>query len=134
MGRRLATAQACVGAAAPQPPEPRGADRVWTFANARFDEGSLELFVSGRLVELERKPLEVLRYLLHHAGDVVSKDELLDALWPGRILSETVIAKCVSRIREVLHDEEQVIVKTVHGFGYRFAAEARTGPVSAASR
>jgi class 3 adenylate cyclase/DNA-binding winged helix-turn-helix (wHTH) protein len=130
----VATNPRLLAAWAPQPPEPRGADRVWTFANARFDEGSLELFVSGRLVELERKPLEVLRYLLHHAGDVVSKDELLAALWPGRILSETVIAKCVSRIREVLHDEEQVIVKTVHGFGYRFAAEARTGPVSAASR
>ena len=117
-----------------QPPAPRCGDRVWTFADARFDEGSLELFVAGQPVELERKPLEVLRYLLHHAGDVVSKDELLAALWPGRILSETVIAKCVSRIREVLHDDEQAIVKTVHGFGYRFSAEARTGAASAASR
>jgi len=130
----VATNPRLLAAGAPQPPEPRGADRVWIFANARFDEGSLELFVAGQLMELERKPLEVLRYLLHHAGDVVSKDELLAALWPGRILSETVIAKCVSRIREVLHDEDQLIVKTVHGFGYRFAAEARIGGASAAAR
>jgi class 3 adenylate cyclase/DNA-binding winged helix-turn-helix (wHTH) protein len=111
----------------------RGDGRVWTFANARFDEGSLELFLGGELVELERKPLEVLRYLLHRPGEVVSKDELLAALWPGRILSDTVIAKCVSRIREVLCDEEQGIIKTVHGFGYRFSAEIKGVPSAAPS-
>jgi class 3 adenylate cyclase/DNA-binding winged helix-turn-helix (wHTH) protein len=128
-----APAPAAVPGAAPAAAPPRGEGRVWTFANARFDEGSLELFLGGQLVELERKPLEVLRYLLHRPGEVVSKDELLAALWPGRILSDTVIAKCVSRIREVLRDEEQGIIKTVHGFGYRFTAEIRAAPSSVAS-
>jgi adenylate cyclase len=113
------------GTAVPASPT---AVRVWSFANASFDEGSLELFVGDELVELEHKPLEVLRYLLRHAGDVVTKDELLAAVWPGRILSETVIAKSVSRIREVLRDGDQSLIKTVHGFGYRLAAEIRSAP------
>jgi len=107
-----------------------GTARVWTFENARFDEGSLELFVADELVVLERKPLEVLRYLLRHAGDVVTKDELIEAVWCGRILSETAIAKCVSRLREALRDVDQRIIKTAHGYGYRFVAEIRIGPAN----
>lgn len=98
---------------------------AWQFGDACFDEGSLVLTVAGEVVELERKPLEVLRMLLHSAGDVVTKDELVAAVWPGRIPSETVVAKCVSRLREVLHDDGQTIIKTVHGYGYRLIAEVR---------
>lgn len=96
---------------------------VWHFDHCRFDEASLELWVADELVELERKPLEVLRHLLRHAGEVVTKDELLNAVWPGRVLSETVLTKAISRIREVLRDGEQRIVRTVHGYGYRLVAE-----------
>lgn len=110
-----------------------GATRIWTFENARFDEGSLELSVADELVVLERKPLEVLRYLLRHAGDVVTKDELSEAVWSGRILSDTVIAKCVSRLREALRDDDQRIIKTAHGYGYRFVAEIKIGPSKSAT-
>ena len=110
-----------------------GATRIWTFENTRFDEGSLELTVADELVVLERKPLEVLRYLLRHAGDVVTKDELSEAVWSGRILSDTVIAKCVSRLREALRDDDQRIIKTAHGYGYRFVAEIRIGPSKSAT-
>ncbi|AXQ30734.1 hypothetical protein D0B54_19505 [Solimonas sp. K1W22B-7] len=113
----------------PQPAEPQagpaGSVEVWNFGHASFDEGSLVLSFAGAPVELERKPLEVLRYLLRHAGKVVTKDELFTAIWPGRIPSETVVAKCISRLREVLHDDQQGIIKTVHGYGYRFVAELR---------
>lgn len=102
--------------------------RVWTSLDVSFDERSLQLSVAGEIVELERKPVEVLRYLLWHAGDVVTRDELLDAIWPGKVLSDTVIAKCISRLRDVLHDHEQAAIKTVHGYGYRFVAEIKTGP------
>lgn len=78
--------------------------------------------VGGNAVALERKSLEVLLQLLYRAGEVVTKEELLEAVWPGRIVSESVPAKCVSRIREVLGDDEQNIIKTVHGYGYRLTA------------
>jgi DNA-binding winged helix-turn-helix (wHTH) protein len=94
----------------------------WRFANAQFDERTLELTVAGTVVELERKPLEVLRLLLLRAGEVVNHNELLDAVWPGRVVSESVLKKCVSRLREVLQDDDHTIVKTVHGYGYRLVS------------
>jgi adenylate cyclase len=94
----------------------------WKFADAQFDSRSLELTVAGEIVELERKPLEVLRLLLQRAGEVIGHEELLDTIWPGRIVSESVLKKCVSRLREVLRDDDHAIVKTVHGYGYRLVA------------
>ena len=97
----------------------------WIFGSCQFEESSLELSVNGTPVELERKPLEVLRHLLRHAGEVVTKEELLASVWPGRVLSDTVLTKAISRIREVLRDETQGLVKTVHGYGYRLIVPVR---------
>ncbi|HEV7611581.1 MAG TPA: tetratricopeptide repeat protein [Steroidobacteraceae bacterium] len=107
--------------AAPRPNADRGRRR-WHFAGTIFDERTLELLVNGIDAELERKPLEVLVYLLEHAGEVCTKDELLTGVWPGRILSETVLTKCIGRLREVLGDRDQDLIKTAYGFGYRFIA------------
>jgi DNA-binding winged helix-turn-helix (wHTH) protein len=101
------------------------ADRRWLFASAVLDERTLELQVDGQPVELERKSLQVLMHLLNHAGEVVSKDELLAAVWPGRILSDSVITSCMARLRDVLKDETQGVIKTVHGFGYRLIAPVK---------
>ena len=105
----------------------------WLFSGCMLDESRLELRVGSDLVELERKPLEVLRYLLRHAGEVVTKDELQNAVWAGRILSETVLTKAVSRIREVLGNEGAGLIKTVHGYGYRLVAEVRVESATAAA-
>jgi DNA-binding winged helix-turn-helix (wHTH) protein len=96
--------------------------RRWHFAGAVLDERTLELLVNGADAELERKPLEVLIYLLERAGEVCTKDELLAGVWPGRILSETVLTKCIGRLRDALGDRDQDVIKTAYGFGYRFIA------------
>src|SRR5271165_3021401 len=99
--------------------------RRWHFAGAVLDERTLELLVKGADAELERKPLEVLIYLLERAGEVCTKDELLAGVWPGRILSETVLTKCIGRLRDALGDQDQGVIKTAYGFGYRFIAPVR---------
>ena len=105
----------------------------WLFSRCVFEESTLELSVDGAVVELERKPLEVLRHLLRHAGEVVTKEEIHAAVWPGRVLSDTVLTKAVSRIREVLGDDAQTLIKTVHGYGYRLIAPVRIEVAAAAS-
>ncbi len=95
---------------------------LWRFGGAVFDEQALTLTVGGAEVELERRPLELLSLLLAHAGEVVTKDEILDALWPDRDISEASLTKCVARLRSALTDDDHTIVRTAHGFGYRFAA------------
>jgi DNA-binding winged helix-turn-helix (wHTH) protein/tetratricopeptide (TPR) repeat protein len=121
--------------AAPRPNADKGRRR-WHFAGAIFDERTLELLVNGVDAELERKPLEVLIYLLERAGEVCTKDEILTGVWPGRILSETVLTKCIGRLREVLGDRDQDIIKTAYGFGYRFIASVHVevGPTPGPGR
>ncbi|MEI9929585.1 MAG: tetratricopeptide repeat protein [Rhizomicrobium sp.] len=95
---------------------------LWQFGDAVFDEQAMTLRVDGADVELARKPLELLSLLLNHAGEVVTKEEILDALWPDRDISEASLTNCVARLRTALADEDHTIVRTAHGFGYRFDA------------
>ena len=97
----------------------------WNFGNATLDESSLELRVAEVLVSIERKPLELLMLLLRHPGEVLTKDELLDAVWGGRVLSESVLTKCVAKLRQALGDDDQRLIKTVHGYGYRLMGTVR---------
>ena len=97
---------------------------VWSFAGRTFDESRLELCVGGKVVDLELKPLEVLLYLLQRAGEVVSKNELLDAVWPGLNVVEGSLSTAVYKLRKALGDENSSIVVTVPRVGYRLAATA----------
>lgn len=92
----------------------------WRFAGRSLDERSLELYVQGERVELSKKPLEVLLHFLRHAGEIVTKDQLLEAVWPGRIVSETSLTNAIGKLRTALRDEEQMLIKAVYGYGYRF--------------
>lgn len=91
----------------------------WLFGRAELDEAALELKLDGNIVALEHKPLEVLRYLLQHAGEVVTKEELLDAVWEGRVVVDATVAVAVGKIRQAIGDNDQQVIKTVHGYGYR---------------
>ena len=122
-----------------QTPTPRNSNESsrrelrFRFGECLFDGRSLALSVSGAVVKLERKQLEVLFYLLQHAGEVVTKQELLDEVWSGRILSDAVLTKTMARLRQALGDETQAIIKTVHGYGYRLIApvQLETSPATA---
>jgi tetratricopeptide (TPR) repeat protein len=74
-----------------------------------------------------------MRYLVNHAERVVSKDELLGALWPGEHVSESVLPRCITVARKALGDDPnaQRMIQTVHGRGYRFVAEVRRPPGAA---
>ncbi len=99
--------------------------RRWSFGKAALDERAMQLFVSGRVVELEHKPLEVLRHLLRHRGEAVGKEDLIKAVWPGRIISDSALTSAIAKLREAL-GEEQHVIQTVHAFGYRLDADVRT--------
>jgi eukaryotic-like serine/threonine-protein kinase len=96
--------------------------RVWRFASVEFDEGRRQLKIAGEPVELEPRPLELLHLFLRHAGEVVTKDEIFEAVWPGRVVTDASLTKCVARLRQSLGDTEQTLIQTVHGYGYRLAA------------
>ena len=69
---------------------------TWRFGTAEFDEARFELRVGGLPVEVERRALDVLAYLLRHAGEVVTKDELLREVWAGRVTVDKVLPNAVA--------------------------------------
>lgn len=93
--------------------------RRWQFADAEFDEASWALRVKGETVALEGKPLEVLHELLLRAGEVVTKDEILDAVWPGITVVEGSLPTAISKLRKALGTRQDNIVETVPRVGYR---------------
>lgn len=108
-----------------------GSGCLWSFAGRAFDESRLELRVNGKPVELELKPLEILVQLLLHAGEVVTKDELLDAVWPGLTVVEGSLSTAIYKLRKALGDEESTIVVTVPRVGYRLGASVQSQAIRA---
>jgi non-specific serine/threonine protein kinase len=92
----------------------------WTFGAVEFNEAAWQLRIDGVAADIERRPLEVLAWLLRHAGEVVTKDELLEAAWPGRIVVEGVLTNAIGKLRKAIGDEEQNLIATVPRVGYRF--------------
>jgi len=93
--------------------------RLWKFGEATLDEMTLELRVSGHLVALERKALEILLLLLHHAGEAVEKSHVIETVWHGRPVTDAAIARCLGALRRVLDDHDRKIIETVDGHAYR---------------
>ena len=92
---------------------------VWQFADCEFDELRFELRVAGRLVELERKPLDLLRHLLSKPRETFRKEELLEAVWPGVLVVDASLATAVSKLRKALGNND--VIQTVPKVGYRIA-------------
>jgi adenylate cyclase len=83
-------------------------------------------------IELRPKSFELLRYLVTNAGRLISKDELVNAVWPDVIVSDDSLAQCVSDVRRALNDFDRRIIKTVPRRGYLFAAAVSMRPQGSA--
>ena len=101
-------------------PGRRTTGQVWRFAHCELDERRYELRVRDAVVDIEVKPLEVLRQLLLHAGEVVTKAELLESVWPGAAVVDGSLATAISKVRKLLDDDGSIIV-TVPRIGYKLA-------------
>ncbi len=106
---------------------------VWRFGNTRYDDRRRELTVHGAVMDIESKPLDVLQYLLRHAGEAVTKDELLAAVWPGITVVDGSLATAISKLRKALGDDAGVIV-TLPRVGYRLAADVHCAGEASAAR
>ena len=95
---------------------------LYRFDECELDDRLYQLRRNGARVEIEPKAFDLLVYLLHQRDQIVAKDELLDKLWPGTVVSEAALTRCIARAREAIGDngEQQRIIKTQHGRGYRF--------------
>jgi DNA-binding winged helix-turn-helix (wHTH) protein/TolB-like protein len=74
---------------------------------------------SGATIDLRPQAFAVLRYLVEHAGRLVTKDELMEAVWPGLSVTDDSLVQCIHEIRRALRDDEHTVLKTVPKRGYR---------------
>ena len=98
-----------------------GGRKLWHFDRFVLDLSRGALRAGGLEVPLRLKSFEALSHLVQNAGRLVSKDELIEAVWRSAVVTDDSLAHCLSDIREALGDANHEIVKTVRGRGYLFA-------------
>ncbi len=104
--------------------------RLFAFGVFELDAITGELRREGRLVRLRHQPVTVLKLLLERAGDLVTRRELTEALWPDDVDVdvEQGLNHCMKEIRAALGDrpESPRFIQTLPRRGYRFLLEVRT--------
>src|SRR5262249_14334960 len=95
------------------------------FANHILDIDRRELSCSGRRVALEPQVFDLLLYLVENSERVISKDELFDKVWDGRIVSESTLTSRINAVRRAVNDNgrDQQLVRTIARKGFRFVGE-----------
>lgn len=102
---------------------------MWTFGEFTLDTERFELRRGGEAVHLEPQVFDVLALLVARHGHVVSRADLLDAVWGSRFVADATLASRVRAARQALGDDgdEQRFIRTVRGRGYEFIAPVTDG-------
>lgn len=97
---------------------------VYRFAGFELDEQRAELRgPDGAAVKLRPKTFEMLRLFAANPGRVLSKQELMEAVWPNIHVGEDGLFQCIREIRTALGDEQRQMIRLVSGRGYLFAPD-----------
>ncbi len=98
---------------------------VYAFGDCRLDLERRELWRGAALIDLEPQVFDLLAYLVHHRGRVVSKDDLIATVWNGRIVSDSAVTTRINAVRRALGDDgaSQRLVRTFARRGVRFVGE-----------
>lgn len=103
---------------------------TFNFDSYRLDVANQQLWHGAEPVSLRPKTFAVLRYLVEHAGRLVTRDELIAAVWPNTCGAEKAPKRCVLELRAALADNAHApeIIATVGRLGYRFLAQISAEP------
>ena len=102
---------------------------AYRFGEFELDEECRELRLRGREVSLQPRVFDLLAYLIRNRDRTVSKDELLDAIWPGVIVTEASLQRAVSLMRNALREGGAAErIRTYARRGYRFVADESVEP------
>lgn len=97
------------------------------FSNHVLDTSRQELSCGGEGVPIEPQVFNLLQYLLENRDRVVSKDDLFDNIWQGRIVSESTLTSRINAVRKAVGDSgrDQHLVRTIARKGFRFVGDVR---------
>ncbi len=105
---------------------------------ATFDQFSISIdhgiqYRNGEILKLRPKELALLWFLVQHAGNLVTKKQIIDQVWYGFPTSDESIARCISVIKARLKSVSpgaELSIKTEYGHGYRFVGEVTFPEIS----
>ena len=107
---------------------------IYVFESCSLDTARRELRRGADLVPIEPQVFDILQYLISRRERVVSKDDLIAAVWGGRIVSESTLSSRITAVRHAVGDsgESQRLIRTIPRKGIRFVGEVQeAGDVSA---
>lgn len=107
---------------------------IYLFDKCELDTDRLELRRDGEIQAVQPQVFSVLLHLIENREHVVSKDELIDAVWEGRVISDTTLTSRINAARRAVGDngKEQAVIRTFPRRGFRFVAAIETQPVQEA--
>lgn len=102
-------------------------DRIYEFGPFRLEAAEHLLLRDGEAIPLQPKAFDLLLVLVKHHGHLLTKDELLKAVWPDTVVEEVNLANNISILRKALADgaNGQRFIETIPRRGYRFVAPVR---------
>jgi TolB-like protein len=108
---------------------------IFAFGEYRLDIGRRELRRANEAIAIEPKVFDLLAFLVQHRDRVVSKDDLLIAVWEGRIVSDSALTTRINAARRALGDDgtAQRLIRTVTRKGFRFVGDVREVPEQSGS-
>ncbi|MBX7062639.1 MAG: winged helix-turn-helix domain-containing protein [Pyrinomonadaceae bacterium] len=108
---------------------------IYEFDGFRLDVRERILSCGGKRLQIRDKAFDLLCALVDRSGSLVTKDELLSAIWPDTIVEENTLDKNVSLLRRLFSERlpDKHVIETVRGHGYRFALAVTTKPNAVAS-
>ncbi|MDW3221634.1 MAG: winged helix-turn-helix domain-containing protein [Paracoccaceae bacterium] len=103
----------------------KGHPVIFAFDDYELDTQLMELRKGAEPINIEPKVFQTLRFLIEMRARAVSRDELLDHVWGGRIVSDASVSSAIKAARQAIGDSGtlQRRIKTVHGYGFRFAGD-----------
>src|SRR3546814_2705183 len=103
---------------------------AWAFGEFQLDPERFQLSCGGRPVQLEPQVLTLLIHLIQNRDRMVTKDEIVAAVWQGRAVSDASISSRIRSARQAVGDDgvRQVVIRTVHGRGFQFTPEVTAFP------
>ncbi len=98
---------------------------IYLFGHFELDAARVELRANGVAVAVEPQVFALLSFLLESRERLVTKDELIERIWNGRIVSDSAVASRIKSARQALGDDgrAQRFIRTIHGVGFRFVAD-----------
>jgi TolB-like protein/Tfp pilus assembly protein PilF len=102
---------------------------IYRFDKCKLDTERLELRRDGELQAVEPQVFSLLVHLIENHEHVVSKDDLIDAVWDGRIVSDATLSSRISAARTAVGDtgKDQAVIKTMPRRGFRFVGQIESG-------